>query len=314
MTEPSEPVRSSPLRVLFEHPPARSALTATGGYLNAYTHTCNPVLGCIFGQSLCGHYCYAQHSQPAAMVRAQYGLEWGEYIAPKRGFVEALAADLRRASRRPPHHRHHVSRLRIFFASATEPCTGPALPITRACLQLLAQYPVARVVLQTRSPQVLQLRKELEALGDRVLLSMTLESDDDAAFENVGPPLLPRIEQRRHAFERLKGSRILRAACVSPCAHVSRPEEFARWIAEYADFAIVDTFCSGDGQNGHRTARTEIPDLFQQRGWLWSDESAARGLFQLLSGHMGTRVGWSREGFNRLATVDRADMMRSVPR
>src|SRR5262245_33354518 len=142
---------SEPLRVLFEHPTARSALTATGGFLSGFTHSCNPVLGCVFGGSLCGRYCYAQHSQPAALVRAKHGLHWGEFIAPKRGFLEALEADLRRASRRDPSHRHHVESLRIFFGSATEPCAGPALPITKACLALLAEYPIARVVLQTRS-------------------------------------------------------------------------------------------------------------------------------------------------------------------
>lgn len=305
---------SFPLRVLFEHPPARTALTATGGYLSAYTHTCNPVLGCVLGNTLCGRYCYAQHSQPAAMVRAKHGLEWGEYIAPKRGFVEALKADLRRASRRPPHHPHHVSKLKIFFASATEPCAGPALAITRSCLELLADYDVARIVLQTRSPHVVQLRRELELLGDRVLVSMTLESDDDAAFAGMEEPLLPRIESRRAAFERLAALRVMRCASVSPCVHVSKPEEFASWIAKYADFAVVDTFCSGDGQDGHRTARTEIPAMLAKKGWDWADESAARNLHQLLETKMGHRVAWSKDGFNRLATVQRADMMRSIPR
>lgn len=304
----------SPLRVLFEHPAARTALTTTGGYLSAYTHTCNPVLGCVFGSTLCGRYCYAQHSQPAQVIRAKHGLEWGEYLAPKRGFVEALAADLRRAARRPPHHRHHVSKLRIFFASATEPCAGPALPITKACLNLLAEYPVARVVLQTRSPQVVQLRPELEALGDRVLVSMTLESDDDAMFEGFDLPLLPRLEHRRRAFERLASMRILRCASVSPCARLAKPEEFAAWIAQYSDFAIVDTFCSGDGQGGHRTARTEIPQLFQRQGWEWSDETTARKLHGLLEARMGSRVSWSKEGFNRLATAQKEDRLRSLPR
>lgn len=295
---------AEPLRVLFERPPARAALTATGGFLNGYTHTCNPVLGCVLGSSFCGLYCYAQHTQPAAIVRARHGLGWGEYLAPKRGFVEALEADLRRAERRPVTHRHHVSALRIFFGSATEPCAGPALAITRACLALLAEYPVARVVLQTRSPQVLRLKRELERLGRRVLVSFTLESDDDAPFDELGHALVPRIRDRREAFAELCDlSGVLCSATVSPCVQVTAPAEFAEWIAARADLAIVDTFVSGDGLQGYRTARTEIPALFARRGWDWEDEKPARALYRLLQMRMGERAGWSKEGFNRLASV-----------
>jgi len=70
-----------------------------------------------------------------------------------------------------------------------------------------------------------------------------------------------------------------------------------------ATFVVVDTFAAGDGKDGTRTERTDIPSLFSSRGWEGSDESAARDLYQRVRSLIGDRAGWSKEGFNRLATA-----------
>ena len=90
---------------------------------------------------------------------------------------------------------------------------------------------------------------------------------------------------------------------VSPCARLADPEEFAVWIAMNADYAVVDTFVAGDGKGGTRTEKTEIPSHLAARGWTWSDETAARTLYEKVRGLIGDRVGWSKEGFNRLTMV-----------
>jgi DNA repair photolyase len=295
---------SRPLLAISDDRERSSALTPTGGFLAGYTHTLNPAVGCVLGRSFCGRYCYARDETPARVVEGATGLAWGEFLISKNRLDQALAADLEKAARRSADHPHHVARLRVFLASTTEPCLGPALAVTRACLRVFARFPVGRIVLQTRSPAVLELGDELDALRDRLIVSLTLESDCDEPHRDLPAPLLPRISARRGALEALSARGIPVCAAVSPCLSIKDPAEFAAWIAQHAGFALVDTFVSGDGRCGARTARTTVPEVYRQRGVDWRDETAARSFFVQLEGLLGRpRAGWSREGFASLATV-----------
>jgi hypothetical protein len=64
-------------------------------------------------------------------------------------------------------------------------------------------------------------------------------------------------------------------------------ERFADWISEHAEYALVDTFVAGDGSNGRRTRRSEIPKIFEANGWSWDDETQAKHLLSLLESGMG---------------------------
>jgi len=75
------------------------------------------------------------------------------------------------------------------------------------------------------------------------------------------------------------------------------------WIAMNASYAVVDPLIAGDGKGGTKTEKTEIPWLFAMHGWMWSDETAARVLYEKIRSLIGDRVGWSKEGFNRLTEV-----------
>ena len=292
-----------PLKVIWDDREKDHALGETGGFLEGYTHSMNPAVGCVLACTWCGEYCYAQWEAPARAVAHALGLRWGEYIFVKKRAAEALRRDLSRASDRHPEHRHHVSKLKIFMSSLTEPCAGPALEVTRQCLHEFAGYPIGRLVLQTRSPNVVELLPQLKALGDRVLVSFTVESDSDEIWEDVVPPMLPRLRDRRKAVATLHANSVTTSVTVSPCARLADPEEFAVWIAMNSSYAVVDTFVAGDGKGGTRTEKTEIPTDFAARGWTWSDETAARTLYERLRGLIGERVGWSKDGFNRLTTV-----------
>ena len=70
-----------------------------------------------------------------------------------------------------------------------------------------------------------------------------------------------------------------------------------------ASYAVIDTFLAGDGKGGTRTEKTATPSVFASRGWMWSDETAARTLYEKTRALIGDRVGWSKEGFNRLTSV-----------
>ena len=276
----------------------RSILTPTGGFLaGGYTHTLNPAFGCAYGRGFCGQFCYAR----AGMAHRFHadGREWGEYLAVKSNAAELLRAELDRAAARPSTHKHHIERLSIFASSSTDPCAGAVLPVFAACLRELATRPIARIVIQTRAPAVLQLRDEIAALGSRAVLSFTLETDSDDVWD-AGPRGAPSIAQRRATVERLRGWGVPVHLALSPMLPLRDAAAFADWVAEHCDYATVDTFSAGDGSGGVRTAALPLPVIYETRGWNWRDDAAAHAFFAMLRGRMGARAGWSCAGFARL--------------
>jgi DNA repair photolyase len=280
---------------------AQSALTPTGGFLaegpeGGFTHSFNPAIGCGFARGLCGDYCYARGFAERLGGRGT----WGERLLVKTNAAEVLQDELERASARPSDHPLHVRRLRIFSASSTDPCAKPVLELYRRCLSVAAAFPIACWVIQTRSPLVVSLAKEVQDLGERAVLSFTLETDDETLWRS-GPAGAPGISARRRAFESLSHWPVRRNLAVAPLLPLKDPEAFARWIAEHATDAIVDTFPSGDGSHGRRTASSPLPAWLARKGSDWRDEREARAFHARLRGLMGERAGWSREGFARLS-------------
>ena len=280
---------------------ARTALTPTGGFLTAgdgpgYTHTFNPAVGCAFAPGACGAFCYAREFAERLGGKGT----WGQRVAVKSNAPELIEKELERASRRAVDHRHHVGKLRVFSSSTTDPCAGPTLATTRAVLAIVARYPIARWVLQTRSPRVVDLEPEILALGNRIIVSFTLETDDDELWRTASPGA-PAVAARRRAFERMAAWPVRRHLAVAPFLPSRHPERFADWIAEYATDATVDTFVSGDGSGGRRTARSPLPDWLASAGLDWRAEEQARELLALLRTRLGERAAWSVDGFGRLA-------------
>ncbi len=282
---------------------ARSALNPTGGFLAGaggtepgYTHSFNPAIGCAFARGLCGAYCYAR----GFAERLGGAGIWKNFVLVKENAPELVQAELERAARRAPDHPHHVTRLRIFSPSTTEPCAGPVLAVYRDVLRVVAAFPIARWVVQTRSPAVLELEPELRALGERVVVSFTVESDDDA-LTGEAPPGAPSIRARRRAFERLAAIGVRRHLAAAPLLPLAAPIAFADWIAAFATDATVDTMQSGDGAAGRRTASSEWPAFALRQGLDWRSEDAARAFLALLQARMGARARWSAAGFAALA-------------
>lgn len=289
------------LPILISSYAAKSILTKAGGFLKGYTHTLNPAIGCVYGRGFCGLGCYAE--QGLAHIFNSDGKDWGDYVKPKDNAPQLLRTELERAARRDPEHPEHVSKITIFMSSSTEPCVNPVLPITRECLQVMQEFPIKKVVVQTRSPHVVQLKDVIEALGSRCVVSFTTETDS-AEIWNLGPKGAPGIGVRRRAFEAMEHWSTKKHLAVAPCLKLIDPSAFADWIASTADLATVDTFVSGDGSpDGSRTSRSAIPEFYEQQGWDWKDESQAKELLKLLQERMGDRAAWSSEGFNQLASI-----------
>lgn len=260
--------------------------------MTGFTHSLQPYIGCRFGCA----YCYVQDSPVHRFLNGGYG--WGEYAYPRQGVEQRLAQELARFEKRG-----QLTQQAIFFSSVTDPYQGieREWQLTRRCLEAFVERPPGLLVVQTRSPLVERDFDLLAALGDRCWLSVTLETDRD----DVRRALTPRcssVDQRLALMEAACAAGLQVQAAVSPCLPYSAPERFGPRLLAVAQRVVVDSFVSGDGGQGRRTARTEIPDAYARLGWGdWRAEDEARALYAWLRERIGERVGWSQEGFTALA-------------
>ncbi|MEZ4613952.1 MAG: radical SAM protein [Caldilineaceae bacterium] len=272
--------------------PASGALTKTGGFLAGFTHTLQPYIGCRFGCD----YCYVtglsvhRFHQPRAA--------WGDYVHPRRGIAEKLREELRRLE-----ERELLAKTAIFMSSATDPYQGLERQwrLSRACLDAFLAYPPGLLIIQTRSPFVEDDFDRIAALGTRCWLNFTLETDLDEV-RRVVTPRCPAIAQRLATLQRAGQVGLQVQITVSPCLPYSNIETFGQLLLDHGRRVIVDTYTSGDGQGGRRTAATQIPALYEQFGWgNWRTEAIADELYQWLRTQIGERAGWSQAGFAALA-------------
>lgn len=287
MSDPSVNVK-----VLAHAPrPASGALTKTGGFLTGFTHTLQPYIGCAFGCV----YCYVQglsvhrFHQPA--------LAWGEYVHPRAGIAERLRAELKRHAAR-----NELDTLAIFMSSATDPYQGAERKwrLSRACLETMAELPPGLLVIQTRSPLVADDFGRIAALGRRCWLNFTVETDREDVRRTL-TPRCPALDQRWATLVAARQHGIQVQITVSPCLPYSNVNEFAAKLVEHGDRVIVDSYVSGDGDKGRRTARTGTVQAYQEAGWGdWRAEDAAQALYRELVARIGDRAGWSQTGFRAL--------------
>ena len=271
---------------------ARSALTRTGGFLEGFSHTLQPYVGCRFGCS----YCYVRES---AVHRFRGGgQEWGAYAYPRKGIAERLSRELNGLRRRSS-----LGHTAIFMSSSTDPYQGAerSWRLTRSCLEALSHSPPGLLVVQTRSPLVERDFALLAAMQERCLLNLTVETDREDVRRHI-TPRCSSIHRRLETARRARGAGIPTQITVSPCLPFSDVETFGGLLLDSSERVVVDSYVSGDGSGGKRTGRTGLPDLYAQKGWTgWQSEAAAGELYSWLHQRIGENAGWSREGFTRQA-------------
>lgn len=271
--------------------PASGALTKTGGFLRGFTHTLQPYIGCRFGCE----YCYVKGLSVHHFHQPK--LDWGDYVHPRVGIAEKLRQELKRLAAKG-----ELDTTAIFMSSATDPYQGleRRWRLSRACLDALIDYPPGLLVVQTRSPMVADDFARLQALGDRCWLSFTLETDQDEVRQTV-TPRCPAIGQRLATLDAARAAGLNVQIAVSPCLPYSSVETFGELLVAHGQRVIVDTYTSGDGQAGRRTAATAIPALYTGLAWTnWRNEEAALALYDWLQARIGERAGWSQVGFAAL--------------
>ncbi len=274
--------------------PASGALTSTGGFLTGFTHTLQPYIGCQFACE----YCYVKglsvhhFHQPKA--------EWGMYAHPRIGLPEKLRAELTKAKTKGV-----LDTYTIFMSSATDPYQAIERKwrLTRACLDVMCDLCPKLLIIQTRSPFVVDDFERLRRLRDRCWLNFTLETDQDDARKAV-TPLTPSIAQRLRTLKHAMEFGLNVQITVSPCLPFSTIDNFGALLITHSHRIVVDTFTSGDGMKGRRTANTKISNLYQAQGWQdWRSEESAHTLYLWLQARIGDRVGWSQAGFTELTLL-----------
>ncbi len=272
--------------------PASGALTKTGGFLSGFTHTLQPYIGCTFACE----YCYVKALSVHRFHKP--AMAWGDYVHPRTGIVERLSRQMAGFARRG-----ELGQLAIFMSSATDPYQGLERHwrLTRGCLDVFLEYPPGLLIVQTRSPLVADDFARLRQLGGRCWLNFTLETDREEVRAAI-TPRCPSVSQRLRTLKAARAAGLNVQVTVSPCMPYSSVEDFGRLLLEHGRRVIVDSYASGDGQGGRRTARTEIPARYAELGWDdWRAEEEARALYAWLAMQMGGRAGWSQAGFAQLA-------------
>lgn len=217
-TKPSElrPHRIGETTVAYK--PAREILTRATGFIGDYDFTLNPYNGCSFGCT----YCYA-----AFFSRSKENRDgWGHWVTVKENAVEVM-------SRRKPGALDGKS---IYMSSVTDPYqpVERVLDITRGLLEIMADSHSPKLVIQTRSPDVvrdLDLFQRIEANGGRVQVNMTVTTDDEDVRRTF-EPFCPSNPVRLNAVAEVQAAGIDACITMTPLLLVSSPYDFANSLLE----------------------------------------------------------------------------------
>jgi DNA repair photolyase len=135
-------------------------------------------------------------------------------------------------------------------------------------------------------------------LGSHVIVSLTLETDDDEVRRRL-TPTSPSVARRVATARSLRAAGVFVQLAVSPmipnCA-----QRFAELAATCADRVIIDTYLDGDGSGGKRSRALGIPQLYARLGYDgWFEKGAEAELAAAMKARLGEhRVLFSRAGFN----------------
>jgi len=182
----------------------RAVLTETGGFIDGFTHSLNPYMGCAFGERGCGAYCYVAESP----IGLYAGIPWGTWVEVKTNAAEVLRRELARI----PDPRG----VRVFMSSATDPYQPREREagVTRRILEVFRERPIGLLVVQTRSPIV---ERDLDLLAGMPFawLSMTVETDDDEVRRAL-TPACPSIDRRFATLRAARAAGVQVQVTVSP--------------------------------------------------------------------------------------------------
>jgi DNA repair photolyase len=270
--------------------PATRALTPTGGFLKGFAYSLNSYVGCAFGDAGGCPFCYVRM---LPVARAGEG-PWGKWVIAKANLIGRLEKELVALDREGK-----LESTTIFMSSATDPYQGMerTARLSRRALETLARFPPRRLLLQTRSPMIERDIDLLKQLGSHVIVSITVETDDDTV-RRAFTPTSPSVARRMLTARRLRAQGIFVQLAIAPMLP-NHPERFAALADDATERVVIDTYFDGDGSGGRRSRALGMAELYARLGYeIWFRPGAEAELMTAMRARLGPeRVLFSREGF-----------------
>ncbi|WP_409252867.1 SPL family radical SAM protein [Bacillus sp. SCS-153A] len=264
---------------------SKTILTPGKGAIDNFTHSLNPYAGCVFGCK----YCYVRQ-MPISLFREQ---EWGTWVDIKTNAAEILRKDLIKAKKKGP--------VTLFMSSSTDPYQPieHETRLTRSLLEVMLETQPDFIHLQTRSPLVKRDIDLFKQFGDKIRISMTIETDKEEvrkAFSPAAPP----IPARMAALKEITEAGIMTQATIAPLLPCTR--EFPGKLKRIAKRVTIDDFWMGDGTGGRRTSKLGVEEIYRQLGLeKWYNPTAYKVVLKMLREELqgsGIEVGISKNGFS----------------
>jgi DNA repair photolyase len=230
------------------------------------------------------------------VAHAQSG-GWGEWVIAKSNLPDLLEKELCALERDG-----RLDAIAVFMSSATDPYQGieRRLELSRRSLETFRRYRIRRLLVQTRSPMVERDIELLQALGRSLIVSVTLETDDESVRRAI-TPTSSSVERRLRTCARLRDAGIFVQVAIAPMMP-NHPEKFAELVARVSDRVVLDTYFDGDGAAGRRSRALGMGGLYERLGYeRWFQPGAERELAAALQSRLGRdRVLFSQAGFNAI--------------
>ena len=181
--------------------------------MDAYDYTLNPYAGCSFGCT----YCYAAFFSTTKEDRDN----WGRWLKVKENAAELMSR--RRAGA--------LDGKLIYMSSTTDPYqpVERELKLTRHIIEILAELHKPKLVIQTRSPDVVRdcdLFRQIEETGGRVQVNMTVTTDDED-IRKTFEPFCPSNAVRLRAIGEVHASGVETCISMTPLLWANDPASFA---------------------------------------------------------------------------------------
>ena len=198
--------------------PTREILTRATGFMDAYDFTLNPYAGCSFGCT----YCYAAFFSHGREERDS----WGLWVKVKENAVECL--ERRRFG--------SLNGKLIYMSSVTDPYQPieRETKLTRRLLEILARRHQPKLVVQTRSPDIVRdidMFRLIVDNGGCVQVNITVTTDDED-IRRIFEPYCPDNRRRLRAAYELCAAGIDTCITMTPLLLVRDAENFANSLVE----------------------------------------------------------------------------------
>lgn len=263
---------------------AKSILSPASGYIGAYDYTLSATQGCLFGCA----YCYV----PTLYFHRRFAATWGETLAVKPNAVELLRRDGMAGK---------LGKARIYWSPNTDPLQPhevklrPQERLFNRLLEVFAEFPPRLLMIQTRAPWITEHTQLLKNLGSRVVVAMSITTDDDEirkAFE----PSCASIAKRVGALAGIHEAGIRTQASLAPLLPCD-PEALATLVEPHADWVVVQAMkMKGPGARTWAPA-LEIVKRMEREGWLQGGAEATNAMNRLREA-LGPKLHEGQEGFS----------------